>query len=161
MQVHQELKVHQVSQVPWAPQDPLARALLDFLDHRAPLVPLAPPDTPMLVNLALLVPLANPDPLVSLVTEVPLEQLELWAHEEVPEHREHLDLLDFHLLASLALLAFLEQWDQEESLVLRDTLAFQGFLAPKEREASESLVFRDPLVMLDQWAQLECLANLA
>lgn len=117
LQVHQELKVHQVNQVLWAPQDPLAKAVLDIQDHRAPLAPLAPPDTPMLVNLAALVPLANPEPLVCPVTEAPLEQLELWAHEEVLEHQEHLDLLDFHLLASLALLVFLEQWDQEESLV--------------------------------------------
>lgn len=117
MQVNQDLKVHLVSQVLWAPQEPLARALLDFLDHMAPLVLLAPLDTPMLVNRAALVPLANPEPLVSPAIEVALERLELWAHEELLEHQEHLDLLDFHLLASLVLLASLEQWDQEESLV--------------------------------------------
>lgn len=117
LQVNQELKVHQVSQVLWAPQDPLARAVLDFLDNRAPLVLLAPPDTPMLVNLAALVPQANPEPLVILATKAPLEPLERWAPEGLMEHQEHLDLLDFHLLASLVLLAFLGQWDQEESLV--------------------------------------------
>lgn len=117
MQVSQELKVHQVSQVLWDPQGPLERAVMDFLGPQAPLVQLAPPDTPMLVNLAALVPLANPEPPAILVKEVPLEQLELWAHEELLEHQEHLDLLDFHLLASLVLLASLEQWDIEESLV--------------------------------------------
>lgn len=117
LQVNQELKVHQVSQVLWAPQEPLARAVLVILDHRALLVLLVPPDTLMLANPAALVPLANPEPLVSLVTEAPLDQLVLWAQEELPEHQEHLDLLDFHLLASLALLAFLEPWDQEENLV--------------------------------------------
>lgn len=117
MQVNQELKVHQVSQVLWAPQGPLVRALLDFPGHMALLVLLAPLDTPMLVNLAVPVPLANPEPPAIPVKEAPLEQLELWAHEEVLEHQEHLDLLDLHLLASLVLLASLEQWDQEESLV--------------------------------------------
>lgn len=117
LQVNQELKVHQVSQVPWVPQGPLVRMVLDILGHRAPLVLLAPPDTPMLVNLAPPVPLANPEPPATPVTEAHLEPLELWAHEELLEHQEHLDLLAFHLLASLVLLAFLEQWDQEESLV--------------------------------------------
>lgn len=115
--VHRELKVHQVSQVLWAPQDPLARAVLDIPDNRAPLAPPAPLDTPTLANLAALVPPANPEPLVCLVTEEPLEPLEQWAHVELLEHQEHLDLLGFHLWASLVLLAFLEPWDLEESLV--------------------------------------------
>lgn len=116
-QVHQELKVHQVSQVPWAPQDPLARVVVDIPEHRAPLAPLAPLDTPTPANLAALVPPANPEPLVCLVTEEPPEPLEQWAHVELLDHQEHPDLLDFHLWASLVLLAFLEPWDQEESLV--------------------------------------------
>lgn len=116
-QVHQEIKVHQVSQVLWAPQDSLARAVQDIPDHRAPPAPQAPPDTPMLANLAALVLPANLEPLVILVTGGPPEPLELWAHVELLEHQEHLDLLDFHLWASLVLLAFLEPWDQEGSLV--------------------------------------------
>lgn len=117
LQVNKALKVHQVSQVPWAPQEPLARMVLEFLDNKAPLGLLVPPDTLTLVNLGALVPLANPEPPVSLVTEAPLEQLEPWAPEERLEHQEHLDLLDFHQLASPVLLASLEQWDIEESLV--------------------------------------------
>lgn len=117
LQVNQELKVHRVSQVLWVPQGPPVRAVLDFPDHQALLVLLAPLDTPMLVNLAAPVLLANPEPPVIPVTEAPLEPLELWAQEELLEHQEHLDLLDLHLLASLVLLVSLEQWDQEESPV--------------------------------------------
>lgn len=117
MQVSKALKVHQVSLVLWAPQDPLARAVMEFQDNQVPPGQLAPLDTLTLANLAALAPQANPEPLVNPVREAPQEQLELWVHEELLEHQEHLDLLDFHLLASLVLLAFLEQWDIEESLV--------------------------------------------
>lgn len=116
-QVHQELKVHQESQVPWVPQDLLARAVQDIPDNKAPLALLGLPDTLMLANLAALVPLENPELLVCLVRKGTLEPLELWVHEELLGHQEHLDPLDFHLLANLDLLAFLEPWDQEESLV--------------------------------------------
>lgn len=37
---------------------------------------------------------------------------------------------------------------------------FLVFLAPRERKALEFLVFKEPMVLLDQWAQLVCLANL-
>lgn len=117
MQVSKALKVLQVSLALWAPQEPLEKAVMEFQDNQVPPGQLAPPDTLMLVNLAALAPQANPEALVNPVREVVQEQLELWAHEELLEHQEHLDLLDFHLLASLVLLAFLERWDIEESLV--------------------------------------------
>lgn len=117
MQVNQVLKVPQVSQDQWAPLDPLAKVVLDILDHQAPLDLPGPQVTLLLGNPEALEPLANPEPTVNLVIEEPLERPVLWAHEEPPGPLEHLDLLDFHLLANLAQLALLEQWDQEESPV--------------------------------------------
>lgn len=55
--------------------------------------------------------------LVFLVREVQLVQLDQWVPEVHLVRLEHLDLLDFHLLENLDLLASLGQWDQEESLV--------------------------------------------
>uniref|UniRef100_A0AAV2K678 Uncharacterized protein n=1 Tax=Knipowitschia caucasica TaxID=637954 RepID=A0AAV2K678_KNICA len=144
--VNLDLKAHQESQAPWVPQDPLARAAQAILEPRAPLAPPAPQDTHKLANPEAPDPLGNQERLVILVRKGPLEPLEPWALAEPLDPLGPLDLLDFHLWENLVLLACQEQWDTEESL---------------EREASEFLVFRGPLAPSDQWAPLECLANLA
>lgn len=73
---------------------------------------------------------------------------------------EALDLLDFLLLENLDHTEALDQWDQEESLVLRDILVFLVFLAPREREDTVFLELKDQQVQLAPWVHLVCLANL-
>ncbi|KAA8583246.1 hypothetical protein FQN60_015792 [Etheostoma spectabile] len=107
-----------------------------------------PPDplaTLKQVNPAPQVVMENQEALEPLVREVHLVQLEQWVPEVHLVHMEHLVLLEFLLLENLDQVASLGKLDQEENL---------------EKEALEFLGFRDHQVQLDQWAQLECLANL-
>ncbi|KAG7244190.1 hypothetical protein INR49_004263, partial [Caranx melampygus] len=112
------------------------------------------------VNLVPQVALENQVPLASLVREVDLVHLDQWVPGVHLVHLEYLDLQDSLLLENLDQLAFLEQWDTEESLALRDTLVFLVFLGPKEREELEFLGFKEHLAQSDQWVQLVCLVNL-
>lgn len=158
--MNKALKVLQVSQDQWDLLDLLERVVWDILDHKAQPDPQDHLVTLKQVNLVPQVVLENQVLLVFPVKEVSMVQQDQWDPEVHLVPLVPLDLLDTLLLENPDHLEFLAQWDQEESLVLKDILAFLVFLALKEREVLEFLGFKDPQVQLDQWVPAVCLENL-
>lgn len=134
---------------------PQVRVLRVCLDPKDPLEPLELLVAQLLANLEAQVDLASLATLEHVVTRETPEPLALRDQGEPQELLEALDPLASLLLASLDLLVFLEQWDLEESLVLKD---IQVFLDCQDLRVIEGWVFPELRVrqdLKDPWAHLE------
>lgn len=110
---------------------------------------------PLLANLEPQVDLVNLAAMVHLVRRETLEPPALRDLGEFLDLLEAPDPLASLLLASLDLQVFLDQWDLEESLVLKDIQVYLDCQVLRVIEGWELLDLRVRQDLKEQWAQLE------